>query len=333
MLKYIILLSISLIVFNVHSQELSITWYNVENAFDTIDDPATRDEEYLPNSEKEWVSWKYWTKLNRISKVLRSSTGMNPPDIIAVCEIENASVLYQLTHRPALRDADYRIIHYESPDFRGIDVGIAYNPRSIQFFSSSQIRVPIDTLDVRTTRDILLASGRWGDDTLHLFVNHWPSRRGGQSVSNIKRVIAARTLLRHVDSLQEFYTNPKIIIVGDFNDGPHDESIALLDEAGLHIEMADWPNTTGTHRHAGHWGYLDQWIWSESLNTGTSTIDTAYIYMNDVMIEESGRYPGVQPKRSWRGNRFTNGYSDHLPIVLKITQSNSRQTERARLSD
>ncbi|NVK03968.1 MAG: endonuclease [Flavobacteriia bacterium] len=324
MLKYIILFSLFKVSANLHAQEaLSVVWYNVENAFDTIDDPITHDEEYLPDSEKEWVSWKYWTKLNRISKVLRSSSGMQPPDVIAVCEIENADVLYQLVHRPALRAVDYRVIHYESPDFRGIDVGLAYNPATIQFFASRQIRVPIDTIDGRTTRDILLASATWNGDTLHFFVNHWPSRRGGQAVSSIKRITAARTLMSQIDSLEMKYSSPKIIVVGDFNDGPADESIELLRSSGLHIEMTDWSPNQGTHRHAGRWEYLDQWIWSQALDTGTTQVDTSYIYMNGGMIEESPRYPGIQPRRSWRGNRFTGGYSDHLPIVLRITQDGS----------
>lgn len=328
MLKYTILFILFGSSLWVNGQNsLRLTWYNVENLFDTIDSPDTNDEEYLPDSEKEWNSQKYWSKLNRMAKVLRNSTGYEAPDIIALCEIENGQVVYDLTHRPAFAEMDYRVIHYESPDFRGIDVALAYNPEKVHFFASSQIRVPIDTLEGRTTRDILLASGVWNQDTLHVFVNHWPSRRGGQAASNIKRVIASSTLLRAVDSLESMYHQPKIIVVGDFNDGPSNESIQMLKERGFHLDMENRSESEGTHRYAGHWEYLDQWIWSPSLADGTTTVDTSYIYMNEEMVEESGRYPGIQPKRSWRGNLFTSGYSDHLPIVLKITQQATRRVE------
>lgn len=322
MLKYIIGITLSCVSISSFGQDttLSLVWYNVENAFDTIDQPETQDEEYLPTSSKEWVSWKYWTKLNRISKVIRNSTGTIAPDVIGVCEIENAQVLYDLSRRPALQHMNYRVIHYESPDARGIDVGLLYNPEKITFYASEQIRVNIDSVGGRTTRDILLASANWNGDTIHIFLNHWPSRRGGQMASNSKRMQASSVLLQHVDSLRNNYPRSSIIITGDFNDGPHDASLQQLKAAGLILGMEEMSPEFGTHRYGGHWEYLDQWIWNRNLEAGTIAVDTAYVYYAESMVRESRRYPGIEPARSWSGDRFTFGYSDHLPIVLRINQ-------------
>ncbi|NVK28360.1 MAG: hypothetical protein HWE14_09965 [Flavobacteriia bacterium] len=318
MLKYIISISLLLECTPIYSQ-ISIVWYNVENAFDTIDDPAKIDEEYLPQSSKEWVSWKYWTKLNRTAKVLRNSTGYEAPDIICLGEIENNTVLYDLSRRHPLKNIGYRLVHYESPDLRGIDVGMLYNPKTINAFSSRAIHV--DLPEGKKTRDILLVSVETKDkDTLHLFLNHWPSRRGGQNSSNEKRIIAAKHLLKEVDSLEKASSINHIIVTGDFNDGPENESLQWLKRHGMTLLMEDWPKTMGTHRHSGEWEYLDQWILSESLSTGTYFKIDSYIYYTEPMVKPSSKYPGIEPRRSWAGQRFVNGYSDHLPIVLKLTR-------------
>ncbi|GGH76594.1 endonuclease/exonuclease/phosphatase family protein [Phaeocystidibacter marisrubri] len=324
MLRYIILL----LLFNLelHAQErndhpfIQLVWYNVENAFDTIDSPITHDAEYLPQSDKKWTSRRYWTKLNRISKVLRNATGWNPPDIIALGEVENADVLYHISTRPALLGANYRVIHYESPDYRGIDVGILYNPNVIQMFVSRAIPIDFPNHPQKRTRDLLLASGTLASgDTLHIIAAHWPSRRGGKEHSEPFRIRAAQICADVVDSLARHSQNLNLIITGDFNDGPHDASIDTLIQARrvkLNNAMREMPSTLGTHRYGAEWEYLDQWMYSENLQNGPIQVDTTYIYYNPSMIEPVTSLPGFRPKRSWNGNFFTNGYSDHLPIVL-----------------
>lgn len=308
------------------SDRYTLVWYNLENAFDTIDSPDTNDSEYLPDSPKKWDSMKYWVKLNRMAQVLRNAGGYAPPDFIAVCEVENNQVLYDLSRRSSLRRAEYRIIHYESPDHRGIDVGILYRPDRIHMFYSEAITVRFPDHPEKATRDILFASGVMGQDTVHFFINHWPSRRGGQQYSEPFRMTASKILRNKVDSIFDETPGARIIITGDFNDGPDSRSIEHLaahsaEERVLHVEMKGRNPGTGTHRYRGEWEYLDQWIWSAPLQGDPFRVDTAYVYSNERLTEPSASYPGVQPKRCWSGSFFRNGYSDHLPIVLKLIQT------------
>lgn len=301
--------------------ELRLVWYNVENAFDTIDDPDTRDEEYLPNSNKQWNSIKYWQKLRRIAKVLRNATGTHAPDIIGLCEIENQGVLEDITRMALLAPYNYSIVHYESNDARGIDVGLLYNPSRVSMYQSRAIRIKFSNPSKRS-RDILLVSGFTHlGDTIHLFVNHWPSRRGGQSYSQPARIEAAISLGTVIDSLRNISASHRIIAMGDFNDGPHNTSIDTLAHYGLVSLMKGLSSDLGTHRYKGEWEYLDQWLIDEANKRSLLNVDTMYVYYAESMIEDCTSYPGFQPKRCWMGNFFTRGFSDHLPIVLKLSHN------------
>lgn len=323
MLKYIILSTIGILSsLQSSSQSMRLVWYNVENIFDTIDSPDTHDEEYTPQSDKEWNSWKYWTKLKRTAKVLRNASGFEAPDIIGLAEIENAEVLYHLSTRAPLKNIGYRIAHYESPDARGIDVGLLYNPETVNLYASRPLTVRIDSSGQYHTRDILLVSGVFAGDTFHLALNHWPSRRGGKEQSEPRRITASNRLLTAIDSLMELESNPTVFVAGDFNDGPDDKSLLQLEERGFinqtrKIEVDERGNY-GTHRYRGEWAYLDQWL---TLNSAQNhfEIDSIYVYSSPAMLEDAGKYLGVQPKRSWSGPFFTSGYSDHLPLVLILT--------------
>lgn len=294
-----------------------LTWYNLENAFDTVDSPNTMDEEYLPQSQKQWNSQKYWTKLNRLSKVIRNSTGFHPPDIVAVCEIENAEVLFDLGNRPALRSVGYQSVHYESPDARGIDVALLYNPESFHVSATSSIPIHFPFAPTKRTRNILLVSGTMGNgDTLNVIALHWPSRRGGKDFSEPFRLQASIRTRNVVDSLLHQNKCAKIVICGDFNDTPNDTSVRLLMNSKLINAFENSPFNSGTHRYGAEWKYLDQWIYSRNVQS-----DTAYVYFNSQMTEPHPSLPGFKPKRSWRGNFFTSGYSDHLPIVLILNEA------------
>lgn len=334
MLKYTILLSfyaLSCVGQDVTQatlgQPLVMVWYNLENAFDTIDDPGVMDEEYLPSSPKSWDRIKYWSKLNRLAKVIRNASGFEPPAVIGVCEVENANVLYQLSTRSALKDVGYRVVHYDSPDKRGIDVGMLYDPSRVSIFDSEAI--PVLLRDGYPTRDILISTGILGSgDTIHIVLNHWPSRRGGQRASEWKRCTAARTASREIGNLLAKYPSSTAFITGDFNDAPEDKSVSILcDSMSTYFEtechMRSLEEGTGTHAHAGHWAYLDQWITIRNRGTTTPAIDSVYVYKRPYLLKSNISSPGFTVKRSWMGNFFTSGYSDHLPIVL-ILNTDSR---------
>ncbi len=326
MLKYIIITCLSTSALlaqenNEYPNQLRLVWYNLENAFDTIDDPQKNDEDFLPSSPRNWNSWKYWSKLNRLAKVIRNSTGYYAPDIIGVCEIENAEVLYDLSRRPGLRNTEYRLIHYDSPDKRGIDVALLYNPEKIHFFESDTLHINLP--DGYPTRLILTATGiLQNDDTLHVVMNHWPSRRGGAETSEPKRVLCANRTRVHLEELTQHYPTAQIVMAGDFNDGPSDKSLCVLCDSLensnllLRCHMRDLPPFRGTHAHAGNWAYLDQWVTGGSQSKRLLQIDSIYVYKRPFLMKQNTRLIGETPYRSWMGNFFTNGYSDHLPIVL-----------------
>lgn len=330
MLKYVILSLLFSGFANAQSDNsISLVWYNVENLFDTIDDPTTNDDEYLPSAPKQWNSWKYWSKLNRIAKVLRNSTGWKAPDIIILGEIENNEVLYHLSTRAPLSGTTYRIIHYDSPDRRGIDVGILYNPDVIHMYQSDTIGIHFPQHPEIKTRSILHAVGFTSNqDTIHVYGVHWPSRWGGQEESEWKRLYAAETLQRDIDSTMKNCPNARIIIAGDFNDGPNDRSVSHLcepDSASTPLinAMRSMDTRRGTHRYGGIWEYLDQWIYSPELSDGPLFVDTTYVYWNSFMMDSPEDEFTTRPRRSWRGNMFTSGYSDHLPIVLLLNRKAS----------
>ena len=252
--------------------DFRIMFYNVENLFDTFDDTLKNDEEFLPNGDRYWNKSKYYKKLNNIGKVITAVGGWEPPEVIGLCEIENRYVLDGITKFSALSKFKYRIIHEESPDQRGIDVALLYQQDKFTpiYFKAIPINFPDAS---RKTRDILYVKGKTTkNDTLHIFVNHWPSRWGGQLNSESKRIFVAGVLKNFVDSI--FDSNPKsnIIITGDFNDEPDDKSLLenlLAKKEYTDIKSNELYNLSsylqkakglGSHKYQGNWGMLDQFI-------------------------------------------------------------------------
>jgi predicted extracellular nuclease len=313
---------------------LRIMFYNVENLFDTIDDPATLDEEYLPQSPLEWNTWKYYDKTNKIAQVIAYVGGMELPEIVGVCEIENRLVLENLVKAPAIVKGNYRVVHYDSPDRRGIDVGLLYRVDKFKLMHSTPLRVVIPEDTGYVTRDILYVKGvALGKDTLHVYVNHWPSRYGGQEASEFKRLAAAHTLKTHLDSIFLVNDQASVVIMGDFNDGPTNKSISEILEAGhpdkqpdarLINMMKSLPESLGSHKYRGVWDYLDQFIVSNNLLQGQGyrvKPRQAFVVRAPFLLEEDNRYTGDFPLRSFRGPRYSGGFSDHLPIFLDIIWS------------
>ena len=220
---FIILGLLSINLLSQNDQALTIAFYNVENLFDTINDPNTKDDDFTPNGQKNWTSERYEKKFLNISKVLSSINPDEIPDLIGLVEIENKTVLEDLINTQALINNKYEIIHEESPDMRGIDVGLIYNPSEFKYLSHKKIPINIKGYKVR---DILYTKGIINtSDSLHIFVNHWKSRSGGQEKTEPNRIVCAQTLRNEIDSILQLNCNAKILILGDLNDEPKNKSI------------------------------------------------------------------------------------------------------------
>lgn len=310
---------------------LRIMFYNVENLFDTKDDSLKRDEEFLPDGDRRWNEYRFWKKINHISSVIVSVGGWEPPGVIGLCEVENLNVLKALFYGSGLKRYDYDIVHFESPDVRGIDVALAFRPQKLTLLHKQAIPVYLGKLSSRPTRDILYAKFRTlSKDTLHVFVNHWSSRWGGEEATRHKRIKAAKTLCHYTDSLSNLYTEQNIVIMGDFNDGPDNESIYSVLNArdtshGTYLInlMATFnQNKTGTHFYkettGAEWHILDQLIISKPLieNNNLKTCPKAHIFnAGFLMTKENGI---KKPYRTFLGFKYIGGYSDHLPVYMDI---------------
>jgi len=312
-------------------EELHITimFWNVENLFDPFDDSLTHDDEFTPEGERHWTWSKFKNKLNNLYKVITISGGWYPPDIIGFCEIENRWVLEQLVRNTPLSKYEYRVIHYDSPDPRGIDVGMLYLPGSFRPIYSAPVRVMGLKPEDEPTRDILYVKGMIpGPDTLHLFINHWPSRYQGEKVSAPKRFAAAGILKKNIDSLFRINYNNRIIVFGDFNDEPADQSISEILAAGnisgdieastlYNLVIPEIHSFPGTQKYQGKWFFFDQFIVSGSL---LRSIDSCCMTIldYDFLLEEDKSYVGSKPFRTYNGYRYRGGFSDHLPVCLKF---------------
>ncbi len=306
--------------------------YNVENLFDCQHDSLKQDFEFLPDGDYHWTPSKYWRKLNAVARGIVLASSQNgtflPPDLIGLCEVENDSVIHSLVHRSLLRGAGYEYVMTNSPDERGVDVALLYQPVSFRLISHYGLRVdPIE--DMRPTRDILYVKGEVlaSSDTadvatlpLHVFVVHAPSRRGGEQTSRPFRLAVMQRMLQSVDSLRATDANARIIVMGDFNDYAGDASLKVLSSAGF-TDVSAAPYITkdnkvkGTYKYQGEWGSLDHILISEPL---MSNFSRSFITYDPEMLEDDEKYGGVKPYRFFRGPIVNGGYSDHLPLFLEL---------------
>ncbi|HMQ61795.1 MAG TPA: hypothetical protein PKE06_14070 [Flavilitoribacter sp.] len=307
-----------------------VAFYNVENLFDTIDDPITLDEDFTPQGKQNWTGERYQTKLDRMTQVFE---GMGWPVWIGLAEIENDRVLTDLTGKMGAKGPEYRFAHFESPDLRGIDVALLYQPGVFTVTSSSFIRMdfPDDAEPDYTSRDILQVDGLLQNgDTLHFFVNHWPSRRDGEEASEGRRIRAASFLKGAVEKLQAANPHAKIVIMGDFNDEPINKSIAQALQAGPLEGKPENGNLyncfakakkdgLGSYCYRGNWNMLDQIITSCELvcNTGSLIAANPTIFKQDWMLYKDSRNE-MLPNRTYGGTRYYGGYSDHLPVYIDL---------------
>jgi predicted extracellular nuclease len=309
-----------------------VVFYNVENLFDTIDSPATDDSEFLPGSKKQWNSARFKQKVKNISKVLESIDSVNLPAIIGLSEIENRSVLNALVSSESLKRGDYRIIHEESIDPRGIDQALIYRSSLFKEISHSLIPVFYGDSSTRPTRELLYVCGVLsGKDTLHIVVNHWKSRSGGTSETEPKRISYARTVRHFTDSIFSIRPSANIVLMGDFNDNPEDSSISKVLKAGdlrNGLSPKCLYNLCLTHRERGEgslyydgWNLFDQIIVSTNLLTlhekKLMAEQEAYFFSRPWMLYRTSK--GIMaPSKTYSSDHYYGGYSDHLPVWVRL---------------
>lgn len=311
--------------------DLMIAFYNVENLFDTLDDPNKKDEEFTPTGDKQWNSERYQNKLTNLAKVISSMNNGKGPDILGVCEIENFRVLKDLVKQPELKKMYYGIVHMESKDDRGIDIALLYKEHVLPAVSFSMYPVPLpDT--VPPTRDIMLVETEIEEKPLSIIVGHFPSRSEGREKSEYKRVEASRVVKHITDSLLKENPNDNIIIMGDFNDEPADSSIYKVIgacDAGntdktCQLTNLMYPLKTkglGSYKYREEWNMLDQLIISRNLfqGNGLKYVDgSAGIFSEEWMKQTDPKYLG-SPLRTFGGRKYLAGYSDHFPVYMYIS--------------
>ncbi|MCM1107831.1 MAG: hypothetical protein NC388_02115 [Clostridium sp.] len=318
-------------------QELRVMSYNAENLFDTIPDTGKDDREFLPASQRGWNSMRYWRKLNDISRVISAVGEDSPPDLVALCEVENDTVMRDLTVRSSLRQLGYRYVMTDSPDRRGVDVALLWQPGRFRLLASYGIRVPSVDNGLKPTRDVLYAKGRLtGGDTLHVLVCHLPSKAGGRRSSQRHRRLALSVVRHAVDSLLAQDSASYILVAGDFNCGAGEKLLrqelrlapekdeAFVSASGvLHALTTDDTrgiihSTSGSYRYQGNWSTLDHLLVSDALYRGrgqwNASGECTAIADFPFLLEPERTHGGKQPFRTYRGPVYHGGYSDHLPV-------------------
>ena len=284
--------------------------WNLENFFDTRDDPATADEAFTPSGEYHWTRRKFEAKRNLIAKTIIASAERfdgRIPSLIGLCEVENDVVLRSLTKDTPLEKLRYRTLHRDSPDPRGIDVALLYDPVRVVLLEADFI-----TIRHFATREILYAKVAV-PDTLHIFVNHWPSKYSGSKASEVRRVTVAQALQRRIDSIYAAEPAAAVLLMGDFNDTPDSPSVkSLCEKAGLNNLS---PKEGGTIKFKGKWETIDLLLASPA---AAAKIAPAEVFRPDFLLEEDKTFLGVKPRRTHIGPRYNGGASDHLPIIADI---------------
>ncbi len=322
-------------------EKFTVVFYNVENLFDTIHEEGKVDKEFMPNSKKAWNTERYNHKLQQLALVIDSIGEQSLPDIVALEEVENMTVLQDLVKQKSISDADYKIIHYESPDFRGIDNAFLYNAST--FTPIYQRAIPVNMPDSIgekkiTTRDILYVKGLvYGRDTLHVFVNHWTSMYYGKEITIPYRKFCASILKAQIDSIMSIHPNANILAGGDLNENvfaPAVSGVMMPDtlynqaKADRLYNLSHYLFTAkgqGTYNYKGEWGVLDHMMVSGNLlNTSNefyTTIDDAHVFNSMLVMNKYNNKngKGIRPNRSYGGNNYYGGFSDHLPVYIHFT--------------
>jgi predicted extracellular nuclease len=326
------------------AQDFKIVFWNLENFFDTRDDPLTSDDEYTPMGEKHWSRKKFNEKRNGLAKAILLLSGGELPSLIGVAEAENRYVLRQLTEATALSPAGYGIIHKDSPDSRGIDVALLYRKERFSPLKTDFINVRLPDTSMRT-RLILYTKGVLDKlDTIHVFVNHWPSKYGSGVFSDSRREAAAGSLKSYCDSLILINPRANILLMGDFNDSPERsaasaftgftnlaENLQRRIQRGKNYKDSDgiipgkgsrYETVKGSIRFMGEWELIDHFLVSSNLLDPLEPIycvpESMEIFSHAWLLENDRQYLGFMPRRTFKGPRYNGGLSDHLPIIMTI---------------
>ncbi len=308
----------------------TIAFYNLENLFDTKDDKRTLDDDFLPDGKKRWNEKRYRKKIYKLGTAI-SNVGYDKakkaPAIVGVAEVENQGVLEDLVQSKHLKKKDYGVVHYDSPDERGIDTGLIYQKR---YFEVVDSRVHgLDLVDEEGlpdhTRDILHVEGLLNGERIHVLVNHWPSRRAGANETQHKRVIAAEKAKYILSSIQEENEGAKVIVMGDFNDDPFSTSIKehlVADELFNPMETL-LSYSKGSLNYKGQWNLFDQIIFTPNFfqtDKGTHRFAHADVFNDRFLAEWKGRYKN-NPFRTFVGKKYLGGYSDHFPVFIQLKEN------------
>ncbi len=331
-----ILFTILLISTYSYSQQqdtIFIASWNLENLYDTSDDPLKDDQEYLPSSAKEWDSLKLDTKMKNLADVIKLMNDGKGPDLLGVCEVENKYVLDLLSEK--YLGGVYSVAHLESPDNRGIDNGLLYKSGKFNLLSEQGDTVHLE--DGYPTRLIFNAVLKYGNDTFYVFVNHWPSRRSGEKETDKNRIAAASVLKNAVDEILNANPNAKIAAVGDFNDEPANTSLtdalqaapvicesAMMDIVNgksrlFNLSYRKFDQGEGSYKYQDDWNMLDQIIVSRNLLTGKVEYlcGSFAVFKPDIMVTKLGKYQGTA-RPTFGGKNYLAGFSDHFPVIAKF---------------
>ena len=302
----------------------------MENLFDTFDDKYTHDDDFLPNSVKRWTEKRYRKKTRKlgyvISRIGRKTTNVHPA-IVGLAEVENKLVIDDLLNSKHLRDKPYDYVHYDSPDERGIDVAMIYDTTVFELINSEVF--PLDLIDENGnrdyTRDILMVEGKLNGETIYILVNHWPSRRGGVEESEPARMLASDKALEITKAIKENNPTAKIMVMGDFNDGPLNKSIKqLANGEDLYNPMEKLKSLTrGSLSHKRQWNLFDQILFTTNFfeyKKGTHSFSKADIFDREFLRQFKGKYRG-NPFRTFVGRRYKGGFSDHFPVYVHLKRS------------
>lgn len=330
--------------------------YNLENLFDTRDNPAKNDEDFLPEGQRHWTPKRYYRKLRRLAQVITAAGEWDTPALVGVCEVENDSVLHHLLYCTPLKKQAYRYCITGHSDRRGLQVALLYQRDRFAYLGHASVGIRFSGKKHKSTRDLLHVWGKLQTgDTLDVVVCHFPSRYGGEKESERDRFDAALTLRRLTDSLFILRRSPRFILMGDFNDTPHNRS--LTEKLGV----LPYPKTgvppkpvtgapayslynlfarprplapEGSHKYQGEWSQLDHIIVNDALTEGRSNLqvipESIRIFAPPFLLTPDKTWRGVRPLRTYYGFRYEGGYSDHLPILVDFLLETSATTSSGR---
>lgn len=310
-----------------NNKAYTIAFYNLENLFDTKNDPKTLDDDFTPKGKKNWNNKRYKRKLKKLGGVIAQlgvKRSFHSPAIVGVVEVENQNVLFDLVNSNSLKNHNYGIVHYDSPDERGIDVALLYKKELFELLSSETFPLYLEGTngDRDYTRDILLVKGKLNGELIHILVNHWPSRRSGSNESEEKRIKAAELAMSIVEKINNETENAKIIIMGDFNDDPSNISVKkhLVNDTFYNPMERLIDTGNGTLNYKRTWHLFDQIIFSKNffnIEEGKHTFKYAEVFDKHFLKEWKGKFKG-NPFRTYIGKWYQGGFSDHFPVYVYL---------------